>query len=313
MDQTALDLPVGAENIGQTAGRSSCQPVGRSTSASFFSPLLLPTRIWLKTRSIFACQAPGYSADRYLAYCGGGNYADFEHGAFFTTSNLQRWTTPATPMCWFSATAACRWPCPTTRRPIGSSARRLELLPAGIQLQRGHGFHRGPFASKINPRASVYIINVDDFFERRETAAAKTILHDPDARSRYEWKHFCAVAAPADLRRLSRAFAGRSLSFSARAKREPITGSRTRSRSSRRTRSAMTGRSIRPWSKTARRCAIEFPQGIRQGEMCHPDRRSLSGNEDWERAGDRGGRWLAAGRAQDGRAQHDGRLSPRPA
>src|SRR5271156_3664220 len=37
---------------------------------------------WLKTRSIFACQAPGYSADRYLAYCGGGNYADYEHGAF---------------------------------------------------------------------------------------------------------------------------------------------------------------------------------------------------------------------------------------
>jgi hypothetical protein len=43
---------------------------------------------------------------------------------------------------------------------------------------------------RMNPRASVYIINVDDFFERRETVAAKAILHDPDARSRYEWKRF---------------------------------------------------------------------------------------------------------------------------
>ena len=28
------------------------------------------------------------------------------------------------------------------------------------------------------------------FFDGRETAAAKAILHDPDARNRYQWKHF---------------------------------------------------------------------------------------------------------------------------
>ena len=43
---------------------------------------------------------------------------------------------------------------------------------------------------RINPRASVYIINVDDFFERRETPFARMILHDPDAQGRYEWKRF---------------------------------------------------------------------------------------------------------------------------
>src|SRR6185312_8235762 len=82
---------------------------------------------WLKTRSIFACQAPGYSADRYLAYCGGANYADFEHGAFISTSNLRRWTTPATPTCWSWATAACRWRCPTMRPRTGSSRRRPDI------------------------------------------------------------------------------------------------------------------------------------------------------------------------------------------
>ena len=43
---------------------------------------------------------------------------------------------------------------------------------------------------RMNPRASVYIINVDDFFERRETPFAKMILHDPEAQGRYEWKRF---------------------------------------------------------------------------------------------------------------------------
>jgi hypothetical protein len=41
---------------------------------------------------------------------------------------------------------------------------------------------------KIRPRAKVYVINVDDFFDRTETAPVKTILHDPTARTRYETK-----------------------------------------------------------------------------------------------------------------------------
>ncbi|HEX9168266.1 MAG TPA: hypothetical protein VF886_04965 [Roseiarcus sp.] len=37
---------------------------------------------WARTRSIFACPANGYTADRYIAYCNGANYGDYEHGAF---------------------------------------------------------------------------------------------------------------------------------------------------------------------------------------------------------------------------------------
>jgi hypothetical protein len=38
---------------------------------------------WLRTSFIFSCQADGYSSDRYLAYCGGTHYADYEHGAYW--------------------------------------------------------------------------------------------------------------------------------------------------------------------------------------------------------------------------------------
>ena len=39
--------------------------------------------VWARTRSIFSCPATGYTADRYIAYCGGANYGDYEHGAFW--------------------------------------------------------------------------------------------------------------------------------------------------------------------------------------------------------------------------------------
>ena len=37
----------------------------------------------LRATNIFACQANGYSSDRYLAYCQADNYGDYEHGAFW--------------------------------------------------------------------------------------------------------------------------------------------------------------------------------------------------------------------------------------
>src|SRR5215469_345245 len=82
MDQTALDLPAAPKTLAKLR-----EGLFASQLTLYISILLLSGlasyAFWLKNRSIFACQAPGYSADRYLAYCGGGNYADFEHGALF--------------------------------------------------------------------------------------------------------------------------------------------------------------------------------------------------------------------------------------
>src|SRR5215472_10817993 len=36
----------------------------------------------LRTYTIFSCQADGYTTDRYIAYCNGASYGDYEHGAF---------------------------------------------------------------------------------------------------------------------------------------------------------------------------------------------------------------------------------------
>ncbi len=189
MDQTALDLPAATP---KTLAKSR-EGLFANQWALYIGVVLLAALgsygYWLKTRSIFACQAQGYSAERYLAYCGGGNYADFEHGAFFFNleppaldyarnadvlvlgnSRLQVALSNDATADWFKAASASYY-----------------LL--GFSYNENMVF-TGDLLHRINPRASVFIINVDDFFDRRETAAAKTILHDPDAKSRYEWKRF---------------------------------------------------------------------------------------------------------------------------
>ena len=66
MDQTALDLPAAPKTLaaprdGLLAGQLALY-IGVVLLAALAS-----YAYWLKTRSIVACQAPGDSADRYLA------------------------------------------------------------------------------------------------------------------------------------------------------------------------------------------------------------------------------------------------------
>jgi hypothetical protein len=143
----------------------------------------------VRTRTIFACQASGYSTDRYLAYCNGANYADFEHGAFLFdlvppteafvrdadvlflgNSRLQIGLSTAETENWFTAASASYY-------LMGFSYFENELFAR--ELLR-----------KIAPRASVYVINVDDFFDLTETPPVKALFHNPELRDRYEWKYF---------------------------------------------------------------------------------------------------------------------------
>jgi len=188
MDQTALDLPAAPKTLakpreGLFAGRVTLY-IGLVLLAALAS-----YGYWLKTRSIFACQAPGYSADRYLAYCGGGNYADFEHGAFYY--NLE-------PPALDYARNADVLVLGNSRLQVALSndatADWFKRLGASYYLlafsYNEDIVFTGPLLERIKPRAKVYIINVDDFFQHRVTAAAKEILDDPGGKSRYEWKRF---------------------------------------------------------------------------------------------------------------------------
>src|SRR5271163_3357993 len=48
----------------------------------------------------------------------------------------------------------------------------------------------GALLRKMHPQASVYVINVDDFFDRDVRPPAKSVMYDPQGRTRYEGKQF---------------------------------------------------------------------------------------------------------------------------
>jgi hypothetical protein len=82
MERTALDLPLGPQTLAKPREKVSANHLTLYISVVLFAALA-SYAVWARTRSIFSCPASGYSADRYIAYCGGANYGDYEHGAFW--------------------------------------------------------------------------------------------------------------------------------------------------------------------------------------------------------------------------------------
>ncbi len=146
----------------------------------------------LRTSTIFSCHADGYNSDRYLAYCNGANYADYEHGAFYFDLEPSVYNFAKNADVLFLGDSRLQVALSTA-----VTADWFSLAPARYYLMGFSYFENMIFARallrKIRPRARVYVINVDDFFETSESPPMKTILNDPRARHQYEvkrlWQH----------------------------------------------------------------------------------------------------------------------------
>jgi hypothetical protein len=180
--KTTLSLPIAAKpREGILASRPALY-VG-IVLAAFVAALAYQ----LRTQTIFACQADGYSSDRYIAYCNGTRYGDYEHGAFWFdlepaasasaaradvlvlgNSRMQVALSTAASDDWFRSVAARYY-------LLGFSYRENVLMEEAL-------------LEKLQPRAKALVINVDDFFDRYETEPMKALLHDPGARERYQTK-----------------------------------------------------------------------------------------------------------------------------
>lgn len=141
----------------------------------------------IRNQTIFSCPAGGYSADQYLAYCQGEAYGDYEHGAFqFGLEPAVRSHVRDADVIFlgnsrlqfaFSTNATAEW--------FSAASARYYLM--GFLYYENFIFE-GELLQTIRPRARVFVINVDDFFDRSESPPVKTIFHDPEARHKYEIK-----------------------------------------------------------------------------------------------------------------------------
>ncbi len=140
----------------------------------------------LRHDGIFACQASDYAPDRYIAECSAAAYGNYEHGAFWFglepaaveaatqaealflgDSRLQVGLNTAATADWFSKAGA-----------------HYYLLGFGGEKI----FFVAPLLRKLKPKAKVYIINIDTFFGKIESASAKFVMEDPAAKTRYSIK-----------------------------------------------------------------------------------------------------------------------------
>lgn len=140
-----------------------------------------------RREGLFSCQGSDYQPDRYLAYCQATGYGDYDHGAFWfglepgalaaATDAQVLFLGNSRMQHGFSSGATADW--------FSASATRYFLL--GFSHYVNVAFE-APLLQKIMPRARVYIINADRFFEQHRSELAELVMADSSARNRYEHK-----------------------------------------------------------------------------------------------------------------------------
>ena len=141
----------------------------------------------LRKYGIFGCPASQYGSDGYLGYCGATSYGDYDHGAIWfglepavnaaAASAQVLFVGNSRVEFGFSSDATADW--------FSSNSDSYYLL--GFSHFENYTF-LAPLLSKLRPRAKVYVINIDSFFEQSETGPGKTVIRDESARNRYEQK-----------------------------------------------------------------------------------------------------------------------------
>ncbi|MBZ5695455.1 MAG: hypothetical protein LAN36_08830 [Acidobacteriia bacterium] len=176
-------------NPNTASSRASFVPRSRITAYIFIvlAAILAASYYRLRTDSIFACQANGYSKGQYLAYCQSDGYGDFDHGAFwFDLEPAATRSAAAADVLFignsrmqygFSSTAAQDW--------LAKNTPSYYLL--GFAYNPRVQFERA-LLSKLAARPRVYVINLDTFFEENGDVPARIVMDEPNALSRYQHK-----------------------------------------------------------------------------------------------------------------------------
>jgi hypothetical protein len=141
------------------------------------------------TRSAFACPATGYSADRYLAYCGATEYGDFDHGAFWfgLIPGVRERIRAADALFLGNSRMQFGFSGEPTRRWFGAAGFSHYLM--GFAYWENFNFESA-LLKKADISPKIVIINVDSFFVPEVTEPAKAVMHDPAALDHYRRKRF---------------------------------------------------------------------------------------------------------------------------
>jgi hypothetical protein len=141
----------------------------------------------LRVDGIFACPAGGYGSNAYLSDCTAGTYGDYDHGAFWFGLEPQAQRAAAEAEVLLVGSSRLQFAFAGTATASWFSAPGIRHYLLGFSHSETVAFF-GPLLSKIRPRARVYVINVDRFFDGRVSPPTEQILRGRDTLERYKEK-----------------------------------------------------------------------------------------------------------------------------
>jgi hypothetical protein len=141
----------------------------------------------LRKHGIFSCSASGYSSDGYLGYCGATSYGDYDHGAIWFGLEPAASAAAASAQVLFLGNSRTQFGFSSKATADWFSSLSESYYLLGFSHFENYTFE-APLLRKLHPRAKVYVINIDSFFERSETGPGKTVMRDQSAKTRYEQK-----------------------------------------------------------------------------------------------------------------------------
>ena len=137
-----------------------------------------------RQQSLFSCQASGYGADRYLAYCGSTSYGDYDYGAFWFALEPSAREAAINANVLFLGNSRMQFALSTQATHDWFSRLLSRYYLLGFAYNANYKFE-GPLIQKLSPAARVYVVNLDLFFEQEDTPPAKVVMYDAGAEPRY--------------------------------------------------------------------------------------------------------------------------------
>lgn len=176
-----------------TATAELSQPNGRGKSAPALFVLLVAlsfvgTLVYkLRFEGIFACPASGYGLNAYLSDCTARTFGDYDHGAFWFDLEPLAWRAAAQADVLLVGNSRLQFAFSGKGATDWFSALNIRPYLLGFSASETTAFFE-PLLARLQPRAKVYVVNVDRFFDDRVSPPAAQVLQTHDARGRYEEK-----------------------------------------------------------------------------------------------------------------------------
>lgn len=187
--------------------RGTRVPGGSAGRTGLYAAIVLATIIAsagykLRHDGIFACDASGYSAERYLAYCQASGYGDYDYGAFWYGLEPSTSAAASRANVLFLGNSRMQFGISTdaTARWFKSNSESFYLL--GFAYDGNIGF-AAPLLQRLQPQARMYVISVDQFFREPLTPPAQAVMRDSTTRARYGEKRFWQLGHRSICARLS--------------------------------------------------------------------------------------------------------------